>query len=363
VTAPMELLSVLQARLKGPAPLVRPGPRHRRYQLPCTPDLTSLGLQRGLLLRVLQEQLEAEVKDKSYQLTPIGEQVRRFLDDLRFNGGPDNTLEAYELPLAWLSLDFDYLGGVADFCDQDGHRLANEFFHRHWGEAALGTKRARIAACRSFGDWAEQHALCPYNPFRRVKLPRKQGSLRVAHSRGEMEQLLAGQDSLRDECALGLFVCLAFRKNDGRLLQIRDIDLTRDVVYLRHRKRGDHISLPIEYQWLKDNLYVHIQGEGRQPGEYLIYPKRDTSRPMSEPAFHRWFKRCLRKAGLPDFPLHELRHTAGDDIWRRTGNLVLAQQLLGHKSLETTRMYLHPSEQDLRQAMQQLAATWEREAD
>jgi integrase len=361
----MELPALLLGRLKGPAPLVRPGPRHTRSDLACTPDLTNLDLDagqlsRGLILRVLQEQLEAEVKDKTYQLTPIGDQGRRFLDTIDFDRGDDakNTRESYELPIAWLALDFDYLGGLADFCNPDGIEQLERFFHRHWGECSQATKRQRISACRSFGNWAEQRDLVPYNPFRRVKLPRKQGTTRVAHPVEEMQQMLR-QDDLRDECALGLFVCLAFRKNDGRTLQIRDIDLTNDVVYLRHRKGGKALTLPIEYPWLREKLYLHIQGESRQPGEYLIYPKRDRSRPMSAPAFHRWFKRCLERAGLDPFPLHELRHTAGDMMWRKTKNLVLAQQLLGHDSYETTRGYLHPDQDQLREAMRVVAATWE----
>ena len=61
----------------------------------------------------------------------------------------------------------------------------------------------------------------------------------------------------------------------------------------------------------------------------------------------RWFKRCLERAGASDFPMHELRHSAGDHLWRRTGNLVLAQQLLRHESIETTRQYLHPTREDI----------------
>jgi integrase len=314
----------------------------------------------GPLMRLPEQQLERAVKDKSYQQTPLGGQVRDFPDVLRDNN-PEarNTRDTYERPLAWLAWEFPELPGLAGFCSPDGIKLARDFCRRRFGDRSVGTQRTYKAALRSSGNWGEDEGLAPYNPFRKLKLPRSSGTLRIAHSPGEMQQLLAGQESLRDECALGLFVCLAFRKNDGRTLQIRDIDLTNDVVYLRHRKGGKALTLPIEYPWLREKLYLHIQGESRQPGEYLIYPKRDRSRPMSAPAFHRWFKRCLERAGLDPFPLHELRHTAGDMMWRKTKNLVLAQQLLGHDSYETTRGYLHPDQDQLREAMRVVAATWE----
>jgi integrase len=79
---------------------------------------------------------------------------------------------------------------------------------------------------------------------------------------------------------------------------------------------------------------------------------------MDHGSVHRWFKRCLELAGLPDFPMHELRHSAGDAIYRLTGDLVLAQQLLRHEDIKTTRGYLHPSLDRLKSAMADLEASW-----
>jgi len=49
--------------------------------------------------------------------------------------------------------------------------------------------------------------------------------------------------------------------------------------------------------------------------------------------------------------LHELRHSAADNLWRDTGNLMLAQQLLRHESVATTQAYLHPTRDDLKEAL------------
>ena len=59
---------------------------------------------------------------------------------------------------------------------------------------------------------------------------------------------------------------------------------------------------------------------------------------MDPASVHRWFKQCLERAGLPStIKLHELRHSAADNLWRETGNLMLAQQLLRHASVATTQ--------------------------
>jgi site-specific recombinase XerD len=75
---------------------------------------------------------------------------------------------------------------------------------------------------------------------------------------------------------------------------------------------------------------------------------------------HRWFKRCLERAGLPStIEIHELRHSAADELWRVTGNIVLAQKLLRHESVATTQAYLHPSRADLLDGLRQVDQGWQ----
>ena len=76
---------------------------------------------------------------------------------------------------------------------------------------------------------------------------------------------------------------------------------------------------------------------------------------MDHASVHRWFKLCLERAGLPSsIKMHELRHSAADNLWRQTGNLMLAQQLLRHESVATTQIYLHPNRDDLEAALRLL---------
>jgi integrase len=61
--------------------------------------------------------------------------------------------------------------------------------------------------------------------------------------------------------------------------------------------------------------------------------------------------RPLKRAGLPEsIKLHELRHSAADDLYRETGDIVKAQKLL-QESVATTRGYLHPAREDLAEAL------------
>jgi integrase/recombinase XerD len=309
---------------------------------------------------ILREETR-RVRDKSYRSCAVGQEVGRFLRAIRWADLSPNTIASYEPTLAKLAQRHDDFLSLEDFCTPLGTEQIRDFLDYYWGDCAASTRKQRLAAVKSFFQWAFEEKRITWNPAAAIRTPKAKGTVRQARGRGEMRRLIAAQETLRDQCALQLYVRLGLRKMDVGLLQIKDIDLARSVLILRHGKGGEEALLPFdEYPDLCEDLYLHIQGEGRKPSEYLLYPKKDTSRPMDPASVHRWFKRCLERAGLPtSIKLHELRHTAGDEMWRETGNIVLAQQLLRHKSLEHTRRYLHPTADDLRSGMRTVARSWE----
>ena len=70
---------------------------------------------------------------------------------------------------------------------------------------------------------------------------------------------------------------------------------------------------------------------------------------------HRWWSKCLVRAGIAHRPMHEARHTAITDFLRGTGNLKLAQMLAGHADIGTTaNIYAHLDTTDLETALRAL---------
>ena len=62
--------------------------------------------------------------------------------------------------------------------------------------------------------------------------------------------------------------------------------------------------------------------------------------PLSSHALVKNFKKYCRQAGLGDIHLHQLRHTAAAWIADDTGDLTKVQTFLGHKNIQTTRVYV-----------------------
>jgi site-specific recombinase XerD len=309
----------------------------------------------GPMIRAAEE----AVKDKSYRETPIGAEVARYVRTLRWEQAAAATIEAYEPVLAKLAIRFSDFASLADFCSPVGTEYLREFLDRNWGECAPATRARNAAIVRSAFAWAVDERICEWNPASPIKGPRVRNRERNPHDRATMIRLLGRQESLRDVVALKLLCKLALRKNELRLLQIRDVDLARNLI-LVHGKGDKDVLLPFEaHRDLVEDLYLHVQGERRGGDEYLLYPKARRLEPMDPASVHRWFKRCLERAELPtSIQTHELRHFAGDELWRATGNMILAQELLRHESVGTTQRYLHPRREDLSLGMRVVAEAW-----
>jgi len=55
------------------------------------------------------------------------------------------------------------------------------------------------------------------------------------------------------------------------------------------------------------------------------------------------------------YPFHSLRHTAVTNVWRASHDLFLAQRFARHASPLTTVIYTHPSDEELRKGIRDLA--------
>jgi integrase len=283
--------------------------------------------------------------DKSYRQYPLGQLVGRYMRAISFEGKAENTRISYEPVLRLFVLFFSDL----ETLEPVGLDQLYEFLNHHWSDSSDATKRQRAAILRSFFAWAVDAGHTDKDPTSRLKTPKPPQPLRLAHEL-EAIKLLASAGNVRDEAAVLLMGRLAFRKSDVRLLQARDVDLAHDLIYIRKGKAGKPASMPIEFEDVREALSLWLTLVG-DPREYLLHPRHNRLIPLEASTMQRWWARLFERVGESYFPMHELRHSALDRLWRKTGNLEIVRQFARHESIKTTQAYLHPTDEDLRQAM------------
>ena len=78
-----------------------------------------------------------------------------------------------------------------------------------------------------------------------------------------------------------------------------------------------------------------------QGGQRLVRASlRRAAGALSSHSFSKNLKRYARLAGIEKINVHQLRHTVAQLVGDNTGDLGAVQNVLGHKNLATTRVYL-----------------------
>ncbi len=137
------------------------------------------------------------------------------------------------------------------------------------------------------------------------------------------------------------------------------VDLAGRVIDFPPTKRGRKREMPIAealYYVLARLKAAHAARNGQATTDRVFL--RPDGRPWSKWTLEAHFKKALTAAAITT-PLrfHDLRHTCASRLKRRGVHEMEIQQLLGHKSLQTTRGYINIQTEELRRAVNLLAST------
>lgn len=315
----------------------------------------------SLTLADAARMMREAVRDKTYRGTPVGLEVAHFIRWFRNEyGATDESLRDYESILAKLALDYADLE-LRDFEPPIGTTRLREFIDACWGASAPRTRKKVRSVLMSFFKWAQSEFKLHGNPVAAIRSPRLRDVERDLFAGDEMATIVAAQPELRDRVALKLLFLIGLRKGKLAAVRYRDFDLGRRRFRV-HGKGGKIRQTPLPTEDLRQELAELARR--RDPGEYLLYPQKrgprgqvlweDRSKPLSGPALHRWWYRCLQRAGVVEEgvtsgrKMHGTRYTAGTEFYLATGDIYATQQLLGHADVSTTaNIYVQGSPADL----------------
>ena len=128
-------------------------------------------------------------------------------------------------------------------------------------------------------------------------------------------------------------------------------------VYKRSSEDGTHqeVILPDGVRAKLDKLraWKRRDGQSLEPDAPLFVSRlgRRLSKRQLRHLFHQW----QAKAGFERrLPFHSMRHTAISNLYRRTRDIRMAQRFARHKSILSTSIYAHPSDEELLRSVRDL---------
>jgi integrase len=161
----------------------------------------------------------------------------------------------------------------------------------------------------------------------------------------ELMQAVRQSDSEMLQYIVMFLIYTGARKREVLDARWRDIDWAQRSWRIPKTKSGKirHIPLSTGAMKVLDHLRIRIR-QGFLDGK-AIFANPKTGEPFVS-FFYSWNNARIR-AGLPDFRIHDLRHSFASYLVNAGRSLYEVQELLGHADIKTTSRYAHLSRERL----------------
>lgn len=176
-----------------------------------------------------------------------------------------------------------------------------------------------------------------------IPRPRKETRIPVVASEEEVIRLIVASDNLKHQCIMGLLYSAGLRRGELVNLRLTDVNFDRRQLFVRGGKgKKDRTTILSDrminalvkyFDLYKPNFWVFEGAEGKQ---------------YSGVSVGMIVKKAAAKAGIKTkMSPHVLRHSFATHLMDKGTDIRYIQELLGHKSIETTAIYAHVSTRDL----------------
>ncbi len=227
-------------------------------------------------------------------------------------------------------------------------------FLQQYEQKPASINRALISVKRYF-HWALSHQLITINPAAPVKLVGEEPTP-PRHLSDQEEQALvatvARQGTLRDRTIIQLLLHTGLRAREVCQLKPHQVTLgKRSGSLMVVGKRNKYRDVPL-------NTTARKLLEGYLPSlpaqAPFVFLSEKTHQALSERALGYIVKKYAYLARVADLSPHDLRHRFGYRM-AETVPLHRLAQIMGHDSLDTTKLYVQGTIHDLQQAVETIA--------
>lgn len=266
--------------------------------------------------------MEKEAMDKYLEKT---------ITELKLRGSSKRTIESY---LFFLKPFFESIQDpVAVSLDQVKSYMA-ELIDRY-------SNKSRSLAVSSLRFFFKRVIDRP-DIFVKLEVPKKEKKLPIVLSAEEVKRLIEAIEHQKSKLIVKMLYSSGLRVSELANLTPQNLDFSQGIGWVRKGKGS------------KDRLFKIAESISKQLQKYLAkHPNNkfvfSEINPMSVRNIQSIVTSAAKKAGIiKKVTPHTLRHSFATALLDAGENLLVIQQLLGHENLETTRIYTHISQDQLK---------------
>ena len=284
--------------------------------------------------------------------------LRNFFRYLKQSRDPSlRNKELDEIDIMDVDLEFVKNVTLTDIYEYMAYLSRDRVQHQNSQNSGYGLNAAsrarKIATIRSFYKYLTVKAhLLTENPVKDMDSPKLKKTLPKYLTLDQSVQLLDsvhGKNQERDYCILVLFLNCGLRISELVGLNISDIQGEALHILGKGNKMRVVFLNDACQTALEEYLAVRRPITGQDEDALFLSSQNER---MSRSAVHAMVKKRLSEAGIDasQYSSHKLRHTAATLRLRNGVDVRAVQEVLGHEHLNTTEIYTHIDNEDLRVA-------------
>jgi integrase len=284
-------------------------------------------------------ELEDGVRVIVRDMLPIARATDLFLGDLTRRGYSQRTVDTYKRLLDKLSDFVPVDTDVGQVTQDDCRRFLDQ-----WNKRSAGTRAHTYAVLSSFFKWLYRAEKIKRNPMERLEKPRRipaEDLDVVSVSADDVRRLLEAAEGWTEKLAVAIPAYLGARRHAIAVLRFGDYDEVRGRIRFRE-KGGKTIWKPVPTDLGRMIDAAKADGTYSSADDYLVPPEGPLNRSgvRDDRVIWRVLGKVADRAGVKAH-VHSLRAAfAVFYLEQNPGDVESLKELLGHKSLTTTQVYL-----------------------
>jgi integrase/recombinase XerD len=230
-------------------------------------------------------------------------------------------------------------------------------FQSHDRCPSNATVQQRLTVLRLFYSYLVEEGVCNKNPVGQdgsLVLVRRVRKLPWIPNEGDWQAVLAAtmQEPVRNRVMLTFAYDAGLRREELCSLCTDDIDPSRRMIRVRAENTKGRRDRVVPYSSTSGALLMQYLDQRRTVGQkrgrlFLSESRRNYSAPISIWSWSKIALRIAKRAGVPRFTTHTLRHLCLTDLARAGWDIHEIATFAGHRSVQTTLLYIHLSGRDL----------------
>lgn len=289
---------------------------------------------------------ETRSKLKGIDITCYSATIQTFTERLKYRNLSERTCQTYvsnlKIFLAWCGMCLGYK--EADHLDYKDFRLFVEYLNMEKLEPR--SINVYIATLKQFVYFIQNRIWNKYE----ITFLKYDKKLPNVPSVAQAEMIVRACETALEIALVKLLYSSGIRLSEACALTFGDIRREEKRIYIRPGKGRSDRYVPLDDSALLAlEAYCHERFTlCRQAGvsvpdkNALVFSFKDGIKPANCNYLRRVFKNVVERAGLSSFNFtpHSCRHFFALQIYLQKKNLILVKELLGHRSLNATEVYI-----------------------